>query len=232
MDVRSRMDRMYGLQRHFYDLTRERYLLGRDAALARLAPKPGEQILEIGCGTARNLLRLSRMEPRAELYGLDASSMMLCTAERKIARAGRPADIRLACALAENFSWRATYRLTRAFDAMLFSYSLSMIPSWPQALETALENLRPGGRIVIVDFWDQGEWPALFRDGLARWLALFGVHHRPELLARLRALEEAGRIGLELASVRRRYAFIATLVRPACPVHAQVAAQMERLESA
>jgi hypothetical protein len=34
------MDRMYRFQRHFYDVTRRYYLLGRDQLLDRLAPPP------------------------------------------------------------------------------------------------------------------------------------------------------------------------------------------------
>jgi S-adenosylmethionine-diacylgycerolhomoserine-N-methlytransferase len=39
-------------------------------------------------------------------------------------------------------------------DAVLFSYSLSMIPPFEEVLERARLDLRPGGRIAVVDFLD------------------------------------------------------------------------------
>jgi S-adenosylmethionine-diacylgycerolhomoserine-N-methlytransferase len=51
------MDRLYRRQRHFYDLTRKHYLLGRDQLIEGLGPPSGSRVLEIGCGTARNLCR-------------------------------------------------------------------------------------------------------------------------------------------------------------------------------
>ena len=86
MDARESMDRMYRLQRHFYDLTRKYYLFGRDGLIERLDARPGETVLEVGCGTARNLVRLARRYPGARLHGLDASEAMLLTAAAKLAR--------------------------------------------------------------------------------------------------------------------------------------------------
>ena len=50
------MDRIYRRQRHVYDVTRKYYLLGRDALIDRLEPPVDGRVLEIGCGTARNLI--------------------------------------------------------------------------------------------------------------------------------------------------------------------------------
>ncbi|NOT46792.1 MAG: methyltransferase type 12, partial [Acidobacteria bacterium] len=68
-DAFENMDRMYRLQRYFYDITRKYYLLGRDQLLKQMDVQPGEHVLEVGCGTARNLIVLSRHQPQAHLYG-------------------------------------------------------------------------------------------------------------------------------------------------------------------
>jgi S-adenosylmethionine-diacylgycerolhomoserine-N-methlytransferase len=54
------MNRTYRHQRHIYDVTRKYYLFGRDRLIARLDPPAGGRVLEIGCGTARNLIAAAR----------------------------------------------------------------------------------------------------------------------------------------------------------------------------
>ena len=44
-DAAALMDRMYRRQRHIYDLSRKFYLLGRDEAITRLRPAPGDKVL-------------------------------------------------------------------------------------------------------------------------------------------------------------------------------------------
>ncbi len=79
-DAAALMDGMYRRQRHIYDLSRKFYLLGRDEAIARLRPAPGDRVLEIACGTGRNLVKLAQVYPDARLFGLDVSREMLATA--------------------------------------------------------------------------------------------------------------------------------------------------------
>ena len=50
----------------YYDASRRYYLLGRDRLLDQLAPPPGGSILEIGCGTGRNLIGAARRYPRCQ----------------------------------------------------------------------------------------------------------------------------------------------------------------------
>jgi S-adenosylmethionine-diacylgycerolhomoserine-N-methlytransferase len=210
MATTEEMDRMYRWTRYVYDLTRRYYLLGRDRLLRDLELLPGQRVLEIGCGTARNLIRLSRRHPAVLCYGLDASHEMLSTAAGKVHRAGLDARIILQHCLAEELDYATTFGLEQPFDTAFFSYSLSMIPTWPQALDVALKNLKPRAALHVVDFWDQGEWPGWFRKLLTRWLELFGVHYRPELLEHLRRLEAQGAGTLTLRSVAGRYAYLAT----------------------
>ena len=116
---------MYRMQRYFYDITRKYYLLGRDKLLDELDVRPGEYVLEVGCGTARNLIILGRRQPDAKLFGLDASSAMLDTARSKVESAGVK-NIELKTALADDFNFRDTFGLTEPFDKIFFSYSISM----------------------------------------------------------------------------------------------------------
>ena len=84
----SAMDRMYRYTRHIYDLTRKPYLLGRDRLIAELCLESGGSVLEMGCGTGRNLIAAARAYPKAELYGFDISEEMLKTAKAAVRSAG------------------------------------------------------------------------------------------------------------------------------------------------
>ena len=56
MDHGQLMDHIYRYQRSIYDLTRKYYLVGRDRLLDRIRAAPGDRVLEVGCGTGRNLM--------------------------------------------------------------------------------------------------------------------------------------------------------------------------------
>ncbi|HVV64454.1 MAG TPA: class I SAM-dependent methyltransferase [Rhizomicrobium sp.] len=175
------MDSVYRRQRHIYDFTRRYYLFGRDRLIERIQPAPGARIVEVGCGTARNLIRLARLYPGRKLYGLDASSAMLATAQAAVERAGLKGRIVLAQGYAEALS-PALFGESALFDDALFSYSLSMIPDWKQALSAAASALAPEGRVHIVDFGDLEGLPVAARKALLAWLELFHVEPRRELL--------------------------------------------------
>jgi S-adenosylmethionine-diacylgycerolhomoserine-N-methlytransferase len=143
-DPARAMDRMYRVTRHIYDITRRYYLLGRDRMLDRVVTTDETSTLEVGCGTARNLIRLARRSHHGQLYGLDASHEMLDTAAASIQKSGVD-EIVLRQGLAEQLDGRRMFGLEHGFDTIFFSYCLSMVPAWEGALEAALSNLRPGG---------------------------------------------------------------------------------------
>ncbi len=73
------------------------------------------------------------------------------------------------------------------FDGILFAYSLTMIPDWKAALDRACQNLRPGGRLVVLDFATFDGWGPLALVARA-WLRLNHVETRRPYLERLREL--------------------------------------------
>lgn len=212
IDAATEMDSIYRLQRHIYDASRKFYLLGRDGLLDGLDPPPGGVVLEIGCGTGRNLILAAERYPSAGFYGVDVSSAMLETAAAAIGKAGLAHRIRLAQADARTLDPRAVLGVAE-FDRVFVSYALSMIPPWREALERAFAAVKPGGSLHIVDFGEQSRLPSAFRMGLRAWLRRFAVEPRADLEAELVRL--AGCAGAELAFARpfRDYACRAVVTK-------------------
>jgi S-adenosylmethionine-diacylgycerolhomoserine-N-methlytransferase len=206
------MDRHYRFQRYIYDATRTHYLLGRRHLIRNLAPPPNGTVLEIGCGTAWNLVRAANAYPQVRFYGLDVSNAMLETARTSIARHGLEARVVLRQGDATSFSARPLFG-TAEFDRVFFSYSLSMIPGWTAALEQAAACILPGGSLHIVDFGQCAELPSGFRRLLKAFLAHYTVYPRADLDEKLRALARKHGLSLRLEKRHRGYTDYAALTR-------------------
>ncbi len=117
----------------FYESTPlfARLLRGQqDEALRRLAPAPGERVLDLGCGTGRALHLLKGAA------GADASLEMLQQAPRG----------RVACAHAGALPFRSG-----TFQAVLCTNSFHHYPDPLLTLRELRRVLAPGGRVVLVD---------------------------------------------------------------------------------
>lgn len=206
------MDRIYRHQRHIYDASRKFYLLGRDELIAGLDPKSGDAILEIGCGTGRNLIGIARRYPHCACFGLDVSNVMLETAEASVARSGLAGRIRLAQADATDFDPQTLFGRA-GFDRIVISYALSMIPPWQAVVAEAINRLSPGGSLHVVDFGDQAGLPPAFKGVLRRWLALFHVTPREDLPAVMRAMAAQAGATCQIERPFRGYAVRAVVKR-------------------
>jgi S-adenosylmethionine-diacylgycerolhomoserine-N-methlytransferase len=147
----------YALHARIYDATRWSFLFGRERLLRRVARiSQPRRILEVGCGTGRNLRSLRRIFPNADITGVDLSGDMLRIARRKTD------GVKL-------IQQAYDAPLVGNFDLVLFSYALTMFnPGWENALRAAKADLAPGGLLAIVDFSHTGS--DLFR----RWM---GINH-------------------------------------------------------
>ncbi|WP_066549254.1 MULTISPECIES: class I SAM-dependent methyltransferase [unclassified Sphingomonas] len=209
-DHARRMDAVYATQRHIYDLTRKYYLLGRDALLRDLAPPAGGAVLEVGCGTARNLIAAARRYRHAQFFGFDISEAMLATARANVARAGLSARITLAQGDATGFDAAAMFGRDR-FDRVFMSYTISMIPGWEDAIAAAAAVVAPGGTLQIVDFGQQEQLPRPWRRLLFAWLAKFHVSPRADLDRVIARVARAAGLEARFQPLYRGYAWRATL---------------------
>lgn len=159
----------YRLHAPIYDLTRPVFLFGRERVLDRLRvhwtlDRP-PTILEIGCGTGRNLDKLERRFPGARLVGLDLAEPMLERARRRLGDRAR-----LVRGAAGEVDAGGPY------DIVLLSYVLTMTgAAQARCITAAHAALAPGGLLGVVDF-ERTPLPAF-----ARWMALNHVRFDPGL---------------------------------------------------
>ncbi len=211
-DHKSAMERMYRLQRHIYDVTRAYYLLGRDQMIARLDPPEGGRVLEIGCGTGRNLVLAMRRYPSCRFHGIDISEEMLKTACEAVERHGLNAMVRLAQADATDFDPQRALGHS-GFDRIYFSYTLSMIPAWEKALAHAVTLLSANGQLHVVDFGPCDGLPAVAWKGLNAWLKVFHVTPRKGLREVVNSVAAASGCVAEVWTSHRGYAVHARLTK-------------------
>ncbi|MEO6038513.1 MAG: class I SAM-dependent methyltransferase [Saprospiraceae bacterium] len=143
------MRRYYRWHAAIYDATRWTFLLGRDALLRQLPISDAREqtLLEVGCGTGRNLQRLAERHPRLQLLGVDVSSDMLARANLPTRKYAQRVQ------LYERPYSAAALDLSQPLDFVLFSYALTMFnPGWEEAITSAWQDLPVGGRIAVVDF--------------------------------------------------------------------------------
>jgi ubiquinone/menaquinone biosynthesis C-methylase UbiE len=141
---------------------RERAFRDKLVSLAQL--KPGDAVLDVGCGTGTLAIAARRrVGPTGAAYGVDASPEMLARARKKAGRAGIEVTFQLGAAQALPFP-------DARFDAVLSTIMLHHLPR-PSRQECAREMrrvLRPGGRVLAVDFAAPGQERKTLLDHLHR----------------------------------------------------------------
>jgi ubiquinone/menaquinone biosynthesis C-methylase UbiE len=126
-------------------ITRE--AVSKPALVRQAAPKPGQCVLDLGCGTGTLALLVKRTEPGVKVVGLDADPEMLAQAERKAEAAGMEIE------LTEGLSDSLPYG-DRSFDLVLsslFFHHLDPDSKRRTAREIA-RVLRPGGELHVADY--------------------------------------------------------------------------------
>ena len=156
------MSNYYRHQSHFYDATQWMFLYGRNSVVEQTDIRPGDRVLEIGCGNGSNFQAIQRrLRGSGEVLGVDCARPMLDKAARRT-HENRWKNVRLI-----DVEYGKEVITRGRTNVVLFSYSLSMISDWKLALACAHAELWPGGRIGVVDFCKLSNGSKLFSNWLA-----------------------------------------------------------------
>ena len=178
-----------------YDLLITLITLGRESALrerlldlARLAA--GESVLDVGCGTGTLAIAAKRRVGGGVVRGIDASAEMIARAEKKARRA--KADVTFETAFVESLPFPDAQ-----FDVVLSTVMLHHLRRAvrEQSVGEMHRVLKPGGRLLVVDF---GRIPSK-RRGLMAHFHRHGAVDLSDLIGLSTAAEldivESGEVG-------------------------------------
>ncbi len=145
MDV-EQIQRKYRRNARFYDRIEGLFRRVRMQAIAQLGLRPGEAVLDLGCGTGLSFDLLQQaIGPQGQIIGVEVSPDMLARAQEKVAREGWT-NVTVLEANAEEVELEP-----ESVDAVLSYYTHDIMTS-RRAVERAVRALRPSGNFMAAGF--------------------------------------------------------------------------------
>jgi ubiquinone/menaquinone biosynthesis C-methylase UbiE len=165
---KSDIQALYQRRANNYDLSANLYyLIGfrehsyRKRAVALLQLKPGDTVVELGCGTGLNFALFQQaIGPAGKIIGIDLSPDMLAQAEDRI----------------QNHGWTnvelvrrdaARYTFPDKVDGIISSFAITLAPEYDLIIKRGADSLQKGKRFVILDLKMPQQMP--------QWLVRFGI---------------------------------------------------------
>jgi S-adenosylmethionine-diacylgycerolhomoserine-N-methlytransferase len=142
----SQLQNYYSYHAHIYDATRWSFLFGRKQILDLIPELPSQpRVMEVGCGTGKNLERLEYCLPDAQILGVDLSNEMLGIARERLDESPQLSFMQT------QYGSRPLQK--EPFDLILLSYSLTMLGDDVEyVVQQLARDLNPQGYVAVVDF--------------------------------------------------------------------------------
>ncbi len=152
VEVYRRRAPRYDLTANLYYLIGFRLAAYRRAAVAQLALRPGDTVVEVGCGTGLNFSLLQRaVGSCGTIVGVDLTDSMLDQARRRAEREGWRNVQLVACDAAK-------FQFPSQLGGILSTFALMLVPEYETVIERGARALAPGRRWVVADL-RVPEWP-------------------------------------------------------------------------
>jgi ubiquinone/menaquinone biosynthesis C-methylase UbiE len=177
----------------------------RKAMIERAQIKPGDRVLDVGCGTGDLAMAAKALAgPAGEVHGIDASPKMIAVARGKAAKAGT--GVAFQVGLIEDISFPDDH-----FDVVLNTLMMHHLPD--DLKRTGLAEIsrvtKPGGRILIVDMesTSSGSLSQRLSDVM---IQLHGGHMAAQdnVKKLIPLVQAAGFTGLDTGKINRQLSFI------------------------
>ncbi len=168
-DLYRKRAKRYDLSVQIYPLFGFNVKKYRQDTISALALKPGDAVVELGCGTGLNFAYVQRViGPGGKIIGVDLTDAMLDVARDRVARENWTNVELVQADLAE---WQFPVGVSGVYS----TFALTLVPEYDMIIERAARTLKPNGRLAVCDFKEPLGWPAwLVR--FAAWLNKpFGV---------------------------------------------------------
>lgn len=144
------------------------------AAIDAAAPRPGERVLDVGCGCGPTTLELARrVGASGSVSGVDISQPMLAEARRRAAGAvGAPIDFTVADAQTHTFE-------AGAFDLIFSRFGVMFFEDPRAAFANLRRALRAGGRLAFACWQEpaRNPWMVVPAAAAAKHVALPAPAH-------------------------------------------------------
>lgn len=206
VDENRRMVDVYRGLAGKYDLVSNRlYLVGqrtmayKHLAIQQLGLKPGDTVVDAGCGTGHNLPELSRLVgPEGQVIGVDLTDAMLARAESRV-RQHRLTNVTL------READLTTFAFPKNTAGIIACFSLTLIRDFEKVVHHGFEALRPGGRMVVLDYKLPRWWPEFAVPAIGPMVAPFGGTLE---MVRRKPFEEVARHAAEMRMLQRYFGWV------------------------
>lgn len=134
---------------NFYDALFEWYLgeAFRKKVIHEAKIQPDEKVLDVGCGTATQIIAIKKAHPDADIQGLDADENIMKIAEKKLS------ENKLSVKITQGFADEIPFP-NESFHLVITTLMMHhlLTPNKKQAFKEFYRILKRGGRLLLVDF--------------------------------------------------------------------------------